>query len=463
MPSSNYEPTDSDEENLDDDESEDYLESESDDEDPDYFETASPSEGTNGHQQSVAQQKQVMIIKRQTALPASPGSHSFATSFAENYNHEAYLLANTRLKFKSAKSQQVVANDSRRAKKPRKGTRGLGGKKKESQLPERVPSNFSVTKETARAVDACTQVLNSKHDTEIRANLESKIIPDFPRWMSFMWEGFNIILYGFGSKLAVVDSFNEYLQENFNVFRINGLCPKLSARKVMSDFVDTLELGIKAKGVCLEAISEEVCNKLPVDHPPVFMIVQNFDTLAASNSNVVTIICSLAQIPWIHVLATTDNINASLGLTQSQCVQLNFCWIPCSTFQPYAEEFSWTANIFGESTNSKGTENTLQYVLKSLTGNARKAFSILASLQLEKLRGIDGKKGKDFAGVEFADLARKCKDSFVAHNDSVLRTLLVEFVDHKLITTHQGKRKGVNSLTIDLSIEVLQKIVTQGI
>lgn len=64
MPSSNYEPTDSDEENLDDDESEDYLESESDDEDPDYFETASPSEGTNGHQQSVAQQKQVMIIKR---------------------------------------------------------------------------------------------------------------------------------------------------------------------------------------------------------------------------------------------------------------------------------------------------------------------------------------------------------------------------------------------------------------
>lgn len=156
------------------------------------------------------------------------------------------------------------------------------------------------------------------------------------------------------------------------------------------------------------------------------------------------------------------------GITQSQSVQLNFCWIPCSTFQPYIEEFQWTPSVFGESNGSKTAENTLQYVLKSLTGNARKAFSILVTLQVSKLQGFGSRsknrKGNEFEGVEFSELAQKCKDNFVAHNDTVLRTLLVEFIDHKLVTNHQGKKKGGgNFLTVDLDIEVLQKIIKDGI
>lgn len=57
-----------------------------------------------------------------------------------------------------------------------------------------------------------------------------------------------------------------------------------------------------------------VYNQLPRTHRPVFMIVQSFDTLAAGNPNILTVICSLAQIPWVHLLATTDSaVNASVG------------------------------------------------------------------------------------------------------------------------------------------------------
>lgn len=123
---------------------------------------------------------------------SSPGSYAFASSAVDPYNHESYLLASTRLKFKTIPSRQDigVTNDSRkgRAKKPRKGTRGLGGRKVDN-LPERdTRTNFSVTKATATALELCPVVVqNLKHDQEIRAHLENSIIPDFPRWLSFMW------------------------------------------------------------------------------------------------------------------------------------------------------------------------------------------------------------------------------------------------------------------------------------
>ncbi len=147
----------------------------------------------------------------ETALPASPGSHSFSTSFTETYNHESYLLANNRLKFKAVKNKiDIAANDSRkgRAKKPRKGTRGLGGNKVDN-LPERGNSNFSVTKETVKASETClvVDVHDKKHETEILEHFKNNIVPDFPRWMSFMWYLIIYIIYYLNMINAIFDSF----------------------------------------------------------------------------------------------------------------------------------------------------------------------------------------------------------------------------------------------------------------
>lgn len=152
-----------------------------------------------------------------------------------------------------------------------------------------------------------------------------------------------------------------------------------------------------------------------------------------------------------------------VGVNQNQTVQLNFCWIPCSTFQPYEEELTWVPGIFGEDNSGAGTKSTLQYVLKSLTGNARKAFSILASLQLAKTGSLKGKRAKEFAGVEFRDLARRCRERFIAHSDAALKTLLIEFIDHKLMS-HSGKSKNVgNLLTVLLDNETLVELANAGL
>jgi hypothetical protein len=223
-------------------------------------------------------------------------------------------------------------------------------------------------------------------------------------------------------------------------------------------------------------------------------MVKNLDTVAASNPSLLAVICSLVQVKWIHLIASSDRINSPLGeksllnfsllyhtkccqkdvtdftnsiyligISQNQAVLLNLSWVPCSTFQSYEEELSWNPSAFGEKSQGEGGQSTLQYVLKSLTGNARKAFSILASLQLAKTQGRTKSRGgsKDPAGIEFRELARKCRESFLAHTDAALNTLLREFIDHKLIT-FQGKKLTTNNvLTIDLDTQTLHEIVNE--
>ena len=145
-------------------------------------------------------------------------------------------------------------------------------------------------------------------------------------------------------------------------------------------------------------------------------------------------------------------------MDQGKVIQLNLTWVDCTTFSPYVHELTWKQGAFGADGDENTAKNTLEHVLKSLTSNARKAFKILASLQLNEMKAMGKTKPKDFAGIEFRDLARRCREGFIAHSDMGLRTLLIEFFDHKLIR-HTGKtKKADNVLVIDLDIETLEKL-----
>ena len=46
---------------------------------------------------------------------------------------------------------------------------------------------------------------------------------------------------------------------------------------------------------------------------PVYLIVRNLDVLAIDHPTIFNVICHLAQIPWVYLLATSDNFNIGLG------------------------------------------------------------------------------------------------------------------------------------------------------
>jgi len=142
---------------------------------------------------------------------------------------------------------------------------------------------------------------------------------------------------------------------------------------------------------------------------------------------------------------------------QAKLVQLNMTWVDCTTFSLYDHELTWKLGAFGVDGKESSSKSTLEHVLKSLTSNARQAFKILSDLQLKAMRVAGKTKSRDFPGIEFRELARRCREGFIAHSDMGLRTLLVEFIDHKLVR-YAGKNKKEDVLVVDLEIEVLESL-----
>ncbi len=151
-------------------------------------------------------------------------------------------------------------------------------------------------------------------------------------------------------------------------------------------------------------------------------------------------------------------------MDQGKEIQLRLDWMDCTTFVPYEHELMCQMGVLGDEREEASAKKSLERVLKSLTANARKAFNILASLQLVEMRLAGKTKPKDFTGIEFRELVRRCREGFLANSDMILRTLLPEFIDHKLVR-HAGKSKtkadGV--LVADLDIETLEKIAEEAL
>ena len=60
-------------------------------------------------------------------------------------------------------------------------------------------------------------------------------------------------------------------------------------------------------------------------------------------------------------------------------------------------------------------------------------------------------------GISFEDLYRQCRGKFLVNSDLNLRSQLVEYKDHKLITTKN--HEGMESLVVPLDISTLKEFM----
>lgn len=83
-------------------------------------------------------------------------------------------------------------------------------------------------------------------------------------------------------------------------------------------------------------------------------------------------------------------------------------------------------------------------------------------MQLKQMKSRAAKKSKDvYNGVRFQELAKVCREKFIAHSDEKLRILLVEFFDHKLITQTAKGRHIENTLLVELDMDSLEEVLTE--
>ncbi|XP_075036212.1 origin recognition complex subunit 2 [Mixophyes fleayi] len=269
----------------------------------------------------------------------------------------------------------------------------------------------------------------------------------FDKWMLQLHLGFNVILFGLGSKRNLIEKFRTSLLQDSLHIVINGFFPSITIKAILNSVTE-------------EALGHSGAFRSPLDQVDfivqkfkddpsleLYLLIHNLDSHMLRGDKSQQILGQLASISNIHLIASIDHINAPLMWDQSKQSLYNWLWYETTTYSSYVEETSYENSLLVKRSGALAL-SSLTHVLRSLTPNARGIFSLLAEYQLAN------KDNPSYTGLSFQDFYQQCREAFLVNSDLTLRAQLTEFRDHKLIRTKKGA-DGVEYLIIPLDIGTL--------
>ncbi|KAM0719414.1 hypothetical protein Q7P37_005319 [Cladosporium fusiforme] len=232
------------------------------------------------------------------------------------------------------------------------------------------------------------------HETDLR-RLQHLHQRGFDQWTFELEQGFNLCLYGYGSKRKLAMSFAEHMHQQAEkppkILVVNGYTPGLTVRDVLTTVAyQTLPKNTKLPAqpaAMLDLIAESLSERSSIR---LTLIIHSLDHPNLRKAQ--AILARLASNPSISLIATCDTPNFALLWDISLTRQFRFLYHDATTFEPYAVELDVVEEvntILGRSGRRLGGKDGVGYVLKSLPENARNLFRILVAEQLA-LADVEG-------------------------------------------------------------------------
>ncbi|XP_071484037.1 origin recognition complex subunit 2-like [Diadema antillarum] len=274
----------------------------------------------------------------------------------------------------------------------------------------------------------------------------------FNKWMYHLSNGYNLLLYGLGSKRRLLDAFCSEMIPDFSRIVINGYFPSLTIKSILNAISDDIVDDVCNHRNMTDQL-EFIEDKLEEMDEPLFLIIHNLDGAMLRASKIQSVMSRLAQISNVHILASIDHINAPLIWDQERSSTFRWLWYDVTTFDPYTDETSYENSLLVQQSGMLAL-SSLTHILRSLTPNARGIFNILVEFQLE--HRDDG----TYNGMSFHELYQKCREAFLVNSDLTLRAQLTEFRDHKLIRSKKSL-DGMELLSIPLDNSTLVEFQQQ--
>ncbi|NWU16789.1 ORC2 protein, partial [Cephalopterus ornatus] len=269
----------------------------------------------------------------------------------------------------------------------------------------------------------------------------------FSKWMLQLHLGFNIVLYGLGSKRDLLEKFRTSLLQNSVHLVVNGYFPSITVRSILNSITEEVLDHIGTFRSPLDQL-EFITKRFKEDSSlELYVLIHNLDSQMLRGERSQQILAQLSSLPSVYLIASIDHINAPLMWDQAKLSLYNWLWYETTTFNPYVEETSYENSLLVQQSGSLAL-SSLTHVLHSLTPNARGIFRLLAQYQLEK------KDNPSYPGLSFQDFYQQCREAFLVNSDLTLRAQLTEFRDHKLIRTKRGA-DGVEYLLIPVDDSTL--------
>ncbi|CDW55251.1 ORC2 domain containing protein [Trichuris trichiura] len=279
--------------------------------------------------------------------------------------------------------------------------------------------------------------LGGKEANQMAKKAMKLLEAQFPVWMLYLSERFNLLLYGYGSKAELLERFRKNeLDGRYSHFLIKGYEPQLNLCKALRALAENLNLLSRRRREQASAITSAArmadfirdgIEKLkePID---VVILIPSLDGIALRTMSNQQAIYLLAEIPEVHIIASVDHRNSAILFDDAKLSRGNFIWIEATTYKSYGTEIlAGESKILGLSRKMdkcKHSLSSLECVWASLTSKGVAAFVHLARMAL-------GSRGGD---VPFWDWYRCCLDDFVVSSEASLRQHLVEFRDHRLVS-----------------------------
>ncbi|EDW16888.1 origin recognition complex subunit 2 [Drosophila mojavensis] len=291
-----------------------------------------------------------------------------------------------------------------------------------------------------------------EHEMAINAIME-EYRSYFAKWMCILNEGFNILLYGLGSKRQLLQSFHREILAQQTVLVINGFFPSLTLKDVLDSITSEILDAGPSPANAHEAVDmiEEEFALIPETH--LFLIIHNLDGAMLRNVKAQDILSRLARVPNIHLLASIDHINTPLLWDQNKLSNFNFSWWDCTTMLPYTDETAFENSLLVQNSGELAL-SSLRSVFSSLTTNSRGIYMLIVKYQLKN------KGNANYQGMPFKDLYWSCREAFLVSSDLALRAQLTEFLDHKLVKSKRSV-DGSEQLNIPIDASLLQQFLDE--
>ena len=281
-------------------------------------------------------------------------------------------------------------------------------------------------------------------------------------WQLQMHSGFNILLYGLGTKKRLMEDFCKSCLSDACHLVVNGYFPGLTVKHILTILSSDL-LGHSGTFKSYSEHAQFVTNtfeKLSGNGTvpqQVFLIVHNLDGPMLRNDRAQSALSILGVSKHIHIVASVDHINSALLWDQTKLSRLKWAWHDVTTFEAYREETSYENSLLVCHSGTLAL-SSLTHVMRSLTTNARGIFKLLANYQLEHKKEAE----RNYQGLSFAECYRRCRENFLVNSDLTLRAQLTEFRDHKLVRSAKGG-DGVEYLVIPVDDATLSQFLSEFI
>ncbi|KAI5055540.1 hypothetical protein GOP47_0029061 [Adiantum capillus-veneris] len=301
----------------------------------------------------------------------------------------------------------------------------------------------------------------SKHEKE-QATLFDSYKALYPKWHFQLSCGFGLLMYGFGSKKALLENFASSALVDGAAIVVNGYLPTVNIKTVVFTIADALWEQRKAslksaklagdRPLVTQSVDELIVSLNDKEENNfVYVIVNNIDGPGLRDADTQLVLANLAASSNVRLVASMDHINTPLLWDKRMSTtKFNWCWHNTPTYAPYTVETMNLPLILVSSGSAKSARSAL-LVLQSLTPNAQSVFRTLADYQLSHSEEL---------GLSVHKLYMHCRERFLVSSELTLRSHLTEFKDHELVKSRRGL-DGQDCLFIPLPSDMITKLLDQ--